>query len=88
MEPTSLGISPKAPSKKESEFTVARHRLMKYFVPWTLASLAVWATCAGLQAGPGIVHPHVSAVPGADTVLDGFWDVDPCAGLHVSGNRA
>ncbi|KAL2280971.1 hypothetical protein FJTKL_12109 [Diaporthe vaccinii] len=47
---TSLGISPKAPSRNEREFAVARRRLLTYFVPWALASLAVWATCAGLQA--------------------------------------
>lgn len=47
---TSLGISPKAPFRNESEYAVARRRLLTYFVPWTLASLAVWATCAGLQA--------------------------------------
>lgn len=47
---TSLGISPKAPSRNEREFAVARRRLLTYFVPWALASLAVWATCAALQA--------------------------------------
>lgn len=45
-----ISISYKAPSRKESEFAVARRRLLTYFVPWTLGSLAVWATCAGLQA--------------------------------------
>ncbi|KAL1877997.1 hypothetical protein Daus18300_002351 [Diaporthe australafricana] len=47
---TSLGMSAKAPSGTKNEFAVARRRLLTYFGPWTLASLAVWATCAGLQA--------------------------------------
>lgn len=46
----SLGISPKAPSRDEREYAIARRRLLTYFVPWALASLAVWTTCAGLQA--------------------------------------
>lgn len=39
-----------------------------------------------LRVGPRIVHPHVSAIPRPDAVLDGLCDVDTCAGVHVSGN--